>query len=519
MATAADRRRWDDLHASYAVAREAARAYESELSRKYGGSHFQNWRLYLGRTERAKLERLEARADKIGDKIVDLIVRISPRGEAWLSGAPAWWIRERLTWEDAVRPASEPLSVVVPAPWGRAEGLKESSPSRARRSPYQEWYDQSEVELIDYVDTVNGLGGLSDANTRKNWLPSDFRWSFRELPVAELLRIMPAQQWRRWYENERAIRADEDVDDTYFDSLEQEWGQLPSPIGPIVIVYDEDGRIDIGDGWHRSAIAVTNGWKTVPSVVGQLVAGRSARSVREVGTQQGSVPDWQSFLVPGDARYVPAIVRPQMPSVIERAIAAGAPEPLEYVGAGMTGVVLCADGVAYKIARDTRPIDHQIFEEEAEWLEAASQVPNVAPYVATFEGFDPDNLVIVRACPQTDPDMSAWRYGEDKLFDLHRRIEREMIPYGWTAPEFKPDSYVLTKQGPILVDASMPSRVGNELAEYVQAVVAGDRPLWTSRPTDLAFAVRREIGQTLSKQEADRLESLIERRWPGSTQQ
>jgi hypothetical protein len=126
MPTAADRRRWDDLHASYATARAAADEYRSSLQARYGYSdpRWQNW---ITRAERAKLERFEGRADKIGDKIIDLLVRISPRGEAWLTGAPAWWIREKLTWEDAIRPAEEPLSVVAPAPYGSTEGLKEES--------------------------------------------------------------------------------------------------------------------------------------------------------------------------------------------------------------------------------------------------------------------------------------------------------------------------------------------------------------------------------------------------------
>ena len=123
------------------------------------------------------------------------------------------------------------------------------------------------------------------------------------------------------------------------------------------------------------------------------------------------------------------------------------------------------------------------------------------------------NLVIVRDCPRKDPDESMSRW-ESRLWDLHREIERDMLPHGWTAPEFKPDSYVLTAQGPILVDASMPSRVGAVLARYVEGIVAGARPLGNDSPSDLAFAVRREVGQTLSQAESDRLEALIDRRWP-----
>jgi DNA repair protein RadC len=117
---ASDRHRWDALHAAYVPAIEAARAMQRALEQKYQDTR------WAGRGEQSKLETLRARADKIGDKIVDLIVKVSPRGEAWLTGAPAWWLREKLTWEDAIRPANEPLSVQVPAPWGATHGLQEN---------------------------------------------------------------------------------------------------------------------------------------------------------------------------------------------------------------------------------------------------------------------------------------------------------------------------------------------------------------------------------------------------------
>ena len=114
---------------------------------------------------------------------------------------------------------------------------------------------------------MGSLGGLSDTHTRLDLSPEMFQWAFRELPILNLLRIQSAAQWRSWYENERRIRQDEDGDDNYFDTLEQEWGITPSPIGPIVVV--RIGKIlDIGDGWHRSAVAVIRKWPTVPTVFG-----------------------------------------------------------------------------------------------------------------------------------------------------------------------------------------------------------------------------------------------------------
>lgn len=120
-ATAGDKARWDKLHADYEKKYEAARALQIQLRIKYGEG---NWRQWASRGDKTKLERLEAASDKAGDKIVDMLVKISPRGEAWLSGVPAWWIRSKLTWEDATRPANEPLSAETPAAWGAREGLR-----------------------------------------------------------------------------------------------------------------------------------------------------------------------------------------------------------------------------------------------------------------------------------------------------------------------------------------------------------------------------------------------------------
>lgn len=119
---AADKTRWDKLHAQYKTAYDAALDFRLGLERRYGASGSSSmWRSWITAGERNKLEKLEARRDKIGDKIFDLVTKVSPRD--WSTGAPAFWVRSELTWEDAIRPVGEPLSVVVPAPWGARAGL------------------------------------------------------------------------------------------------------------------------------------------------------------------------------------------------------------------------------------------------------------------------------------------------------------------------------------------------------------------------------------------------------------
>ena len=183
----------------------------------------------------------------------------------------------------------------------------------------------------------------------------------------------------------------------------------------------------------------------------------------------------------------------------QRAIGAGAKPPLEFVGAGMTGIVFRHGAQAYKVARGSAAT---FLQDEAEWLRGALQVPGVREHVVRFIRYDAPRGVLVREHVDQRED---YRRNESKLFDLHQRIGKLMRSVGWGAPEFKPDSYVYAPhRGPVLVDASMPHRFGRRAIEYVVDVLRGRRPLpkrsyqtkeqaWT----DLAFDVRREATDKL----------------------
>ena len=130
MASASDKKKWDELHAKLVAASEAELAYEIELGAKYGHNFQSQW---LSKGQKTKLEALRAKKDKIGAKIYELVTRVSPRD--WSYGVPAWWVRSELTWEDAIRPKNEPLSVVVPGSYGSPDGtVKERGiPMAARK--------------------------------------------------------------------------------------------------------------------------------------------------------------------------------------------------------------------------------------------------------------------------------------------------------------------------------------------------------------------------------------------------
>jgi hypothetical protein len=190
-----------------------------------------------------------------------------------------------------------------------------------------------------------------------------------------------------------------------------------------------------------------------------------------------------------------------------RAVQAGAVGDLTYQGAGATGIVFCdAHNVAYKVARRGR---EPSVAEEAEWLARASQVPGVREHVARNPRYDKKRDVLVRECVQGEVGTPRRT---SKLFDVHQGIRAAMKPYGWLAPEFKEDSYVMTRdRGPVLVDASSALRVGKELVRYAQDVLSERRPQ-TERLEDIAFAIRQERGETIPAAVADTLLSKLRAR-------
>lgn len=183
-----------------------------------------------------------------------------------------------------------------------------------------------------------------------------------------------------------------------------------------------------------------------------------------------------------------------------RAVHAGAVGDLTYQGAGASGIVFCDEmKIAYKVARRGRETS---VAEEAEWLARAEQVPGAKEHVARNARYDQKRNVLVRECVQGT--VGTPRH-TSKLFDVHQGIRRAMTPYGWLAPEFKEDSYVLTRgRGAVLVDASSAARVGQELVRYAQDVLAGRRPQ-TERLEDIAFAIRHERGGSIPAAVADTL--------------
>lgn len=167
---------------------------------------------------------------------------------------------------------------------------------------------------------------------------------------------------------------------------------------------------------------------------------------------------------------------------IAAARSAGARGRLDYLGAGMTGVVLGdAYGRAFKVARN--PHAGARLEEEADWLAAAARVPSVAEHVSPLRAWYPDLLVLVKdridgRPGRWDDDPRLW----GKLAEIDAVMRKEAH---WSGPERKPDSWIVTPDGrDVLVDAGMAFRMGPVLVAYAEEVLRGERPL--ADPEDVA---------------------------------
>lgn len=207
MATKTDKAKWDKLHADLEKAYAAKDDYEIQLGVKYGHRFQLPW---LGSGERKKLEQLRDRTDKIKDKVLELIVKISPRGERWMRGAPYWWVARTLTWEDAIRPADEPLSVIVPGSYGNRDGTVTERRVTTREIDRKQLKPGDWIEVRDPNRRISyGQGGPGAYKVvkvgRVNVIASvDVRfsptgpWHHQEhkIPLHHVVRVIPPNEMR-----------------------------------------------------------------------------------------------------------------------------------------------------------------------------------------------------------------------------------------------------------------------------------------------------------------------------------
>lgn len=263
------------------------------------------------------------------------------------------------------------------------------------------------------------------------------------------------------------------------------------------------------DGNHRAYASFLRG---EPSARFYMPLPDYARFLRAANVR--SNPDALTPTSREDVAYYERAVpssRGEIDSAVARAMEAGAEAPLDLQGLGMTAWVFCdARGVAYKVARRLQRSTVEMLATEAEWLRVASTVPGVRMHVAKFYDWRPDLGVIVRECVRAKrSDLQGRRKTEGDLWDLHRTIERAMLPYGFAAPELKADSYVLTRdRGPVLVDAGFALKTGSRLARSI-AQRHRDASLHRDELALERGYLRAEYGRTIPQAAGERLERKL----------
>lgn len=113
------RERFEALRARYLAAQARRADHEAVLRQKYGPGVQDSW---MRSPEARRRERLREGEDRARRKFFDHLQAVSPRD--WSAGVPYHWLCEKLTFEDAVRPANEALSVVPPLAYGCTEHVR-----------------------------------------------------------------------------------------------------------------------------------------------------------------------------------------------------------------------------------------------------------------------------------------------------------------------------------------------------------------------------------------------------------
>ncbi len=112
------RAKFTELRNKYLAAKAKVDQFDSALRARYGSSYQSSW---LKTGERGTMDRLRAARDRVGDAFRKHLESFSPRD--WEVGVPLHWILESLAYEDAARPAHEPLSVKPPLAWGHTRHM------------------------------------------------------------------------------------------------------------------------------------------------------------------------------------------------------------------------------------------------------------------------------------------------------------------------------------------------------------------------------------------------------------
>lgn len=72
--------------------------------------------------------------------------------------------------------------------------------------------------------------------------------------------------WIDWLEEEEQ---GSDRTPLYWEELTEAWLTTPEEVGPVYVIFYQDGSWDIGDGWHRIAISIAHNSPSIYAIWGE----------------------------------------------------------------------------------------------------------------------------------------------------------------------------------------------------------------------------------------------------------
>lgn len=186
-----------------------------------------------------------------------------------------------------------------------------------------------------------------------------------------------------------------------------------------------------------------------------------------------------------------AAVRGEVMAAAGRAVQVGAdPKTMRYVGAGGEAIIFAdGRGRAYRVLRTNDPAQRRektLVERDA--LEVA-KLPSspAAKYLPKLHQVDPQLGVVVRDEVKGRP--GGW--GTKGLRDAYETIAAEFKRNGFSAPEFKEDSFIIPEDGgpPVMVDLGFLHYRGRREADHIASLLATGDPSEID-PLDQPFAIR-----------------------------
>ncbi|QST02457.1 hypothetical protein IMZ31_23700 (plasmid) [Pontibacillus sp. ALD_SL1] len=99
----------------------------------------------------------------------------------------------------------------------------------------------------------------------------ELHWTFRHMET-EVVRkkekiSQTPSEWIDWIEYEQKGRSQYWGYDSV-GMIETYWLEDPS-VEPIILMVDQEGSFVVGDGYHRFAIAIRHGLKSIPTLIGE----------------------------------------------------------------------------------------------------------------------------------------------------------------------------------------------------------------------------------------------------------